>query len=89
MGAKGLWRHNKGTAITPVPYVISGGIAMLSDGKTPASEEQLETKESRIIKFEKCEYLAQHIILSTTSARLGAKIKGHVNCGRDVEGCPR
>ena len=48
---------------------------MLSDGKTPAMEEQLEAKESKIIEFEKREYLAQHIILSTTSAQLGAKIK--------------
>ena len=28
-----------------------------------------------MIEFEKREYLAQHIILSTTSVRLGAKIK--------------
>ena len=30
---------------------------------------------SRIVEFEKCEYLAQHIILSTTSIHLGAIIK--------------
>ena len=48
---------------------------MLSDRKTPATEEQLELKESKIIEFEKREYLAQHIIFLTTSAQLGAKIK--------------
>ena len=48
---------------------------MLSDGKSPATEEQLEVKEARIIEYEKREYLAQHIILSTTSIRLGGKIK--------------
>ena len=48
---------------------------MLPDGKMPVLDEQLEAKESRIIEFEKCEYLAQHIILLTTSARPGAKIK--------------
>ena len=32
-------------------------------------------KEIRVANFEKREYLAQHIILSTTSIRLGAKIK--------------
>ena len=37
--------------------------------------EQLEIKEGRILEFEKREYLAQHIILLTTSVRLGAKIK--------------
>ena len=45
MGAKGLWRHVKGTAAAPIPYVITAGKAMLSDGKTPALDEQLEAKE--------------------------------------------
>ena len=75
MGAKGLWRHVKGTTAAPVLYVITGGKAMLLDGKMPVLNEQLEAKESKIIEFEKHEYLAQHTILSTTSARLGAKIK--------------
>lgn len=52
---------------------------MLADGKTPATEDQLEAKESKIIEFEKREYLAHHILLSTTSIRLGMKIKGLAN----------
>src|SRR5271168_995920 len=75
MGAKGLWRHVLGTATVPVPYVVSQGKPMLSDGKTPATEDQLDAKESKIIEFEKWEYLSRHILLSTTSTRLGAKIK--------------
>src|SRR5271155_3982897 len=75
MGAKGLWRHVLGTATVPVPYVVSQGKPMLSDGKTPATEDQLEAKESKIIEFEKWEYLSQHILLFTTSTCLGAKIK--------------
>src|SRR5271168_785894 len=75
MGAKGLWRHVLGTAIAPVPYVVSEGKPMLPDGKTPATEDQVEAKESRIIEFEKREYLAKHILLSTTSRRLGSKLK--------------
>ena len=75
MGVKGLWRHIEGTAAAPIPYVVTGGKAMLSDGKMPALDKQLEAKESKITEFKKHEYLAQHIILSTTSARLGAKIK--------------
>jgi hypothetical protein len=75
MGAKGLWRHVKGTATVPVPYTVSNGVPMLSDGKTPAMEDQIETKESKIIKFEKREYLARHILMSTTSTCLGTKIK--------------
>jgi hypothetical protein len=66
MGAKGLWRHILGTATAPVPYVVSKGKPMLPDGKTPAMEDQIESKESRIIEFKKQEYLAKHILLSTT-----------------------
>src|ERR1700678_1349664 len=78
MGAKGLWRHVLGTAVAPVPYVVSQGKPMLSDGKTLATDDQIDTKESRIVEFEKREYLAKHILLSTTSTRLaslGARIK--------------
>jgi hypothetical protein len=67
MGAKGLWRHVEGTASMPVPYAVSNGIQMLADRKTPAIEDQIEAKESKIIDFAKREYLARHIILSTTS----------------------
>ena len=75
MGAKGLWRHVEGTATAPVPFVMSDGVPMLADGKTGATEEQLEAKESKIIEFKKREYLARHIILSTTLMHLGSKIK--------------
>src|SRR5271155_2806132 len=70
MGAKGLWRHVLGTATAPVPYVVSQGKPMLSDGKTLATEDQIDAKESKIIEFEKREYLSRHIVLSTTSTRL-------------------
>src|SRR5271168_165630 len=75
MGAKGLSRHVLGTAIAPVPYIISKGAPMLADGTTPAMEDQIEAKESKIIEFEKREYFTRHILLSTTSTRLGARIK--------------
>src|SRR5271155_4088072 len=75
MGAKGLWRHVLGTATAPVPYVVTEGIPMLSNGKTPATEDQIEAKESKIIEFEKKEYFARHILLSTTSTCLGARVK--------------
>src|ERR1700678_3350939 len=71
MGAKGLWRHVEGTATAPVPFAVSNGIPMLADGKTPANEDQIENKESKIIEFEKREYLARHILMSTTSTHLG------------------
>jgi len=74
MGSKGLWRHVEGTAVAPKPYTVVNGEYCLSDLKTPVTEEQIEAKESKITDFEKREYLAQHIILSTTT-RLGVKIK--------------
>src|SRR5271156_2069480 len=79
MGAKGLWRHVEGSATAPVPYAVSNGIPMQADGKTPAMEDQIESKESKIIEFEKRKYLARHILLSTTSTQLGTWIKGLAN----------
>ena len=75
MGAKGLWRHVEGTATVPVPFAIINGKPMLSDGKTPATEDQIDAKESKILDFEKRKYLARHILLSTMSICLGSKIK--------------
>jgi hypothetical protein len=49
---------------------------MLADGKTQATEDQIEAKESKIMEFEKKEYLARHILMSTTSTCLATKIKG-------------
>ena len=75
MGAKGLWRHVEGKAVAPKEYAVVNGVPVVSDGKTPATEEQIEARETRIIDYEKRECLAQHVILLTTSTRLGAKIK--------------
>jgi hypothetical protein len=76
MGAKGLWRHVEGKALEPKRYAMdASGDHVLADGKTPASEEQVESREAKIEDFEKKHYLAQHIILSTTSTRLSSKIK--------------
>ena len=40
-----------------------------------ATEEQVESREMRIIEYNKQKYLAQHVILLTTSTCLGSKIK--------------
>jgi hypothetical protein len=56
MGVKGLWRHVEGTASAPVPFITSNGITLLADGKTLATEDQIEAKESKLIEFEKREY---------------------------------
>jgi hypothetical protein len=88
MGAKGLWRHVEGTAIMPVLYVISNSMPMLANGKTPATEDQIETKESKIVKFEKREYLARHILMSMTLTHLATEIKGMLTCGMPLKTMP-
>ena len=75
LGLKGLWRHIKCTAISPKPYALVTRVPILMDGMTQAMEDQIEARETKIIDYDKCEYLTQHIILSTTSTHLGNKIK--------------
>src|SRR5271168_310008 len=75
LGSKGLWRHALGTTIAPKPYEIIADVYVIADGKTPATEEQIEQREAKIQEYKRKEYLAQHVILSTTSTRLGSKIK--------------
>ena len=75
MEAKGLWKHVEGKATLPKPYAKVNGIAILSDGKTQAMEEQIEAWECRIDDFAKAASLAKHIILSMMSAHIGMKIK--------------
>ena len=75
MEAKGLWKHVEGKATLPKPYTEVNGVAVLSDGKTKATEEQIEARKCRIEDFTKAASLANHIILSTTSVHIGMKIK--------------
>ena len=53
MGSKGLWRHVEGTAIALKPYTLDHGIPVLSDGKMPAKDEQIEARESKILDYDK------------------------------------
>jgi hypothetical protein len=62
MGLKGLWRHVEGNAVTPQVYTVVEGVPVTSDGKTLATEEQIEAQETQIIDYEKCKYLVQHIV---------------------------
>ena len=75
LGSKGLWRHVEGTAIAPKPYMLVTRVPILADGMTQATEDQIEARETKIINYNKREYLAQQVILSTTSTHLGNKIK--------------
>lgn len=51
MGAKGLWRHIEGVAVTPRQYSQVNSVYVLADGKTPASEEQVTAQEGKIEAF--------------------------------------
>ena len=44
MEVKGLWKHVEGKVTLPKPYAKVNGIAVLSDGKTQAMEEQIEAR---------------------------------------------
>ena len=74
-GQKGYGDMWKVLPSVPKLYTVVAGVPVLPDRATPATEEQIEAKETKIAEFEKWEYLAQYIILSTTSTRLGGKIK--------------
>ena len=73
--SKGLWRHVLGTGIVPKLYALLAGVSVIADGKTPAMEEQIESKKVKIQEYKRKEYLAQHVILSTTLTHLRSKIK--------------
>jgi hypothetical protein len=75
LGSKGLWEHVSGTALVPQWYAIVANISVLADGTTAATKDQVKTHEDQVKKYNKESYLAQHVILLTTSLRLGAKIK--------------
>ena len=75
MEAKGLWKHVEGKVTPPKPYAEVNGIAVISDGKTQATEEQIEAHKRRIDDFAKAASLAKHVILLMTSACIGMKIK--------------
>jgi hypothetical protein len=57
MGLKGLWKHVEGTTIVPRPYVIVSGIPVSAGGMMAVMEDQIEARETRIIDFDKQEYL--------------------------------
>ena len=75
LGAKDLWIHIKGMAIAPKPYQLVNSIPVLSGSKTLAFDDQIEAREMRINNYDKLKYLAQHVILSTTSTCISSMIK--------------
>ena len=74
MGSRGLMSHIEGRASTPKPYDIVDGVAVLSDGKTAATEEQIEAWEKRIADYDTKQYLARHIMVNSIPTRLAQKV---------------
>jgi hypothetical protein len=78
MGSKGLVMHLEGRARLPTPYALVNNILMVSTNPNiPAMEDQIEARERRIMEYEQKEYLAQYLILSSTSPRLSQKLLQH------------
>jgi len=46
----------------------------MASQNTPATEDQIEAREKKILEYEQKEFLAQHLILSSTSPHLSQKI---------------
>jgi len=75
MGAQSLELHIDGTAHKPSPYAADAkGTPVLADGKTEASEDQIEAREKRIETFNKRQFLAKHMLLTSVSPRLSTLI---------------
>ena len=74
MGSRGLMGHVEGRVNRPNPYAVVGGIVVSGDGKTPATEDQIEAREKRIEEFDMKEYLARHIIINSVSLSLAQSI---------------
>ena len=83
MGSRGLMGHVEGKAKKPAPYAIVNGVPVVADGKTAATEEQLEAREKRIDDFETKEYLARHIVINSVSITLAQNI-GRLTSAKDM-----
>ena len=55
MGSKRLWRHVEGTTTELKLHVLDARTPVLVDGKTPATEDQIEVKETIIMDYDKWE----------------------------------
>jgi len=75
MGAQSLELHIDGTARKLTPYAVDAqGTPVLADGKTEASEDQIEAREKRIEMYNKCQFLVKHMLLTSVSPRLSTLI---------------
>jgi len=73
MDLKGLVAYLEGRIQEPAPFVLVNNIPMTATN-VPATEERIEAKEKKLLEYEQKQYLAQHLILSSTSLCLSQKI---------------
>jgi hypothetical protein len=63
----------------PIPYALINSISIVSTNLyIPAMEDPIETRERKIMEYEQKEYLAQHLILSSTLLHLSQKLLQHI-----------
>ena len=84
LGMKGLWRHVVGTAIALKPYAVVARVLVLADGTTPANDDQVESKESKIADYDKkgvpcaaC-YTVNYLYAAWNQAKEPKNCKGNV-----------
>ena len=80
MGLKELWRHIEGKVVTPTSYVLVNGVPVTSDGKTPATEEQIEAQETQI-SCSAC-YTLHHFNTPWCEDQRPKNSKGNVGCSQ-------
>ena len=75
--------HVEGRVKRPTPYAIVDGLMVSGDGKTPATEDQIEAREKWIKEYDMKEYLACHIIINSVSLSLAQSI-GQLTSVKDM-----
>ena len=81
MGSRGLMGIVEGRALKQKPYNIVGGVVpVLPDGKTAASDEQIEAHKKRMEDYETKMYLARHIMINSRRMMVNSPMRR--TCGR-------
>src|ERR1700731_132937 len=81
MGAKGLIRHVEGTARRPIPFDIENNRPVSEPGK-PAMRLEIQDLERAMDEYEKKEYAARHIMLTTVSPHLSMILRANTSAAQ-------
>jgi hypothetical protein len=83
MGSQGLIGHIEGCAQKPKQYTVISSKAVLADGKTEATKEQIKTCKKHIEDYETKTYLAHHIMINSVSTQVAQYI-GTITTPKDM-----